>query len=186
MKTLPVLATSLLLTFGAVAPSVAATKAATAETKATAVTKQAAAETQAATQIDINQAITIAKKNAQGKLKSVEYDQDDSEYEVVFASPTNKYEVKVDSRTGKVNSSEEKRIDADDKEKYQTLNSTKIDLTEAMQIAARDSKGQVIDAEFDIEDDRPVYEIKMVQNGEKHEINVDANSGEVVKSQRDS
>ena len=53
MKKLSVLATSALLTFGAVAPSFAA------PTKAAAVKSQ----------IDLNQAIAIAKQKAQGKVK---------------------------------------------------------------------------------------------------------------------
>lgn len=169
MKNLSVLATSVLLTFGAVAPSFAA------PTQAAVVQSQ----------VDVNQAIAIAKQKAQGKVKSVDFDRDDSEYEVELATTDTKYEVKIDSRTGAINSQKQERIKAKDTAKYQALNTAKVDLVKAMQIAANSGNGQVVDAEFDIEKGTAVYEVKTVNNGQKYEVIIDANTGRVIQTKRD-
>ncbi|WP_019671615.1 PepSY domain-containing protein [Psychrobacter lutiphocae] len=169
MKALSILATSTLLTIGSIAPSMAAPIQTTA----------------AYTQINMDQAINIAKQSAQGKLKSVEFDRSDAEYEVEFASTTTKYEIKINAQTGAINSTKQKRIKTEDVAKYQALNNTKLDLTQAIAIAARNVQGQVTDAEFDIENGRSVYEVKVIQNGEKYKLEIDANTGAVLKSKRD-
>ena len=171
MRTLSVLATSALLTFGAVAPSFAA------PTKAVVVQSQ----------VDVNQAISIAKQKAQGKVKSVDFDKDDSEYEVELATISTKYEVKIDARTGKVNSQKQERIKTKDKDadKYKALNTAKVDLAKAMQIAASSGNGQAVDAEFDIEKGTAVYEVKTVKNGQEYEVVIDANTGRVIQTKRD-
>ncbi len=169
MKVLSVLATSALLTFGAVAPSFAA------PTKAAAVQSQ----------INLNQAITIAKQKTQGKVKSVDFDKDDSEYEVELATTNTKYEVKIDARTGAIKSQKQERIENIDAAKYKALNTAKIDLAKAMQIAASSGNGQVVDAEFDIERGTAIYEVKTVNNGQKYEVIIDANTGRVIQTKRD-
>lgn len=169
MKTLSVLATSVLLTFGAVAPSFAAP------------TKTAVVQSQ----VDVNQAISIAKQKAQGKVKSVDFDKDDSEYEVELATTSTKYEVKIDARTGKVNSQKQERIKTKDTAKYKALNTAKVDLAKAMQIAASSGNGQAVDAEFDIEKGTAVYEVKTVKNGQEYEVVIDANTGRVIQTKRD-
>lgn len=169
MKTLSVLATSVLLTFGAVAPSFAA------PTKAAVVQSQ----------FDVNQAIAIAKQKSQGKVKSVDFDKDDSEYEVELATTSTKYEVRIDARTGKVNSQKQERIKTKDTDKYKALNTAKIDLAKAMQIAASSGNGQAVDAEFDIEKGTAVYEVKTVKNGQEYEVIIDANTGRVIQTKRD-
>jgi len=167
MKTLSAIATSILLTFGAAAPSFAA------PTKAAVVQSQ----------INLNQAITIAKQKAQGKVKSIDFDSDDSEYEVELASTSTKYEVKINAQTGAVNSQKQERIESKDTAKYQALNTAKIDLVKAIQIAA--GHGQVLEAEFDIDKGSAVYEVETLRNAQKYKVIIDANTGRVIQTKRD-
>lgn len=170
MKALSVLATSILLTFGTVTPSIAATT--------QGVTVQ--------NKVDMSQAISIAKQqNVRGKLKSIEYDADDSEYEVEFASTSTKYKTKINARTGAVKSTEQERIESKDIAKYRALNATKTNLVQAVQIATRNGHGQVVEAEFDIENNKPVYELETLRNNQKYKIVIDASSGKIIHTERD-
>ena len=115
----------------------------------------------------------------------MEFDKDDSEYEIELATTSTKYEVEIDARTGQVNSQKQERIKTKDTAKYKALNTAKVDLAKAMQIVANSGNGQVVDAEFDIEKGTAVYEVKTVKNGQKYEVVIDANTGRVIQTKRD-
>ncbi len=63
----------------------------------------------------------------------------------------------------------------------EALNKATVTLTQATQIAEKQEPGKTISAEFDIEKDRPLWEVKVLGNGGVKEYKIDASSGAVVK-----
>ena len=174
MKLLSVLATSTLLSVG-IATSSMAFSAPPAKTT----------QSQAAQAISIDQAINIAQRGEHGIVKSVDFDADDSEYEVELVSSNTKYEVKLDARNGKVIEKKQEKLSNNDVREYAPLQSAKTSLTQAMQTVSSSLKSQVVEAEFDTENGQPVYEIKVNKNGEEHKAYVDVNTGKILKTERD-
>lgn len=61
------------------------------------------------------------------------------------------------------------------------LNKSTVSLTQAAQIAEKQEPGKTINAEFDIEKDRPIWEVKVLGNAGVKEYKIDATTGAVVK-----
>ena len=180
MKLLSVLATSTLLTLGATTSTLAFSATPTQNTKTQTAQTKVVQST-----ISIDQAINIAKRNAQGVVKSVEFDSDDNQYEVELVSGTTNYKVELDASTGKIVKSKQKKLSTSDTQKYAPLTNAKVSLTQALKNANNTVKGQVTEAEFDTENGQPVYEVKIVKAGEKHKVYVDVNTGKVIKTKLD-
>ncbi|WP_351118775.1 PepSY domain-containing protein [Psychrobacter sp. SMN/5/1215-MNA-CIBAN-0208] len=69
---------------------------------------------------------------------------------------------------------------------------SKISLTQAIEIAKQNAKGDLVNAEFDYDDDdngkgavTGEYEVEFVSNGTAYEVKIDANTGKVLSSQVD-
>lgn len=175
MKFLSVLATSTLLSIGVATSSMAFSAPPAKNSQAQ----------QVAQAISIDQAINIAQRGEHGVVKSVDFDDDDSEYEVELVSNNTEYEVKIDARSGKVIKKKQENLSANDVRKYAPLHSAKTSLTQAMQTASRSLNGQVVEAEYDTENGQPVYEVKVIKGGEKYKAYVDVNTGKIIKTKRD-
>ena len=63
----------------------------------------------------------------------------------------------------------------------EVLNKATVSLVQATQIAEKQAAGKTIGAEFDIEKDRPLWEIKILGNAGVKEYKIDAASGAVIK-----
>lgn len=61
------------------------------------------------------------------------------------------------------------------------LNKSTVSLMQASQIAEKQESGKTINAEFDIEKDRPIWEVKVLGNAGVREYKIDATTGAVVK-----
>lgn len=61
------------------------------------------------------------------------------------------------------------------------LNKSTVSLMQATQIAEKQEPGKTIHAEFDIEKDRPIWEVKVLGNAGVKEYKIDAGTGAVVK-----
>ena len=68
---------------------------------------------------------------------------------------------------------------------------SKISLTQAIDIAKRNAKGDLVSASFDYYDDNDKgakndeYEIKLISNGTSYEVKIDANTGKVLKTEQE-
>lgn len=68
---------------------------------------------------------------------------------------------------------------------------SKISLTQAIDIAKRNAKGDLVSASFDYDDDNDKgakndeYEIKLISNGTSYEVKIDANTGKVLKTEQE-
>ena len=72
---------------------------------------------------------------------------------------------------------------------------SKISLTQAIDIAKQNAKGDLVSAEFDYDDDDDeknkgavtgVYEVEFVANGTSYEVKVDANTGKVIETEKET
>jgi len=63
----------------------------------------------------------------------------------------------------------------------EALDKATVSLTQATQIAEKQEPGKTIGAEFDIEKDRAIWEVKVLGNGGVKEYKIDASTGAVVK-----
>lgn len=61
------------------------------------------------------------------------------------------------------------------------LDKSTVSLSQAAQIAEKQEAGKTINAEFDIEKDRAIWEVKVLGNGGVKEYKIDATTGAVVK-----
>lgn len=70
---------------------------------------------------------------------------------------------------------------------------SKISLTQAINIAKQNAKGDLVSAEFDYDDDdgknkgtgTGKYEVEFVSNGTSYEVKIDANTGKVLKTKQE-
>ena len=67
---------------------------------------------------------------------------------------------------------------------------SKISLTQAINIAKQNAKGDLVSAEFDYDDDRKnkgtgKYKVELVSNGTSYEVKMDANTGTVLKTKQE-
>lgn len=143
--------------------------------------------------ISLEQAIAIAQQTAKGDLVSAEFDLDDDfgasatgEYEVKFVSGNNEIELKIDANTGKVIKAEQEQMDDEDIAEYTAMKQSKINLTQAMLIAKQKFNGKVIEAEFDLENNKPAYEIEITNGTQVQKIIIDASSGTIMTNQVDT
>lgn len=165
---------------------------------ATIVTSQAAttndqvSEAQAAAQSKINlqQAIAIGNKTVKGELVSVEFDQNNDSangtYEIKTIATNTEYVLKIDADTGKVISAKQNQLDKADMAEYKAMKRAKVSLNQAMQTAAQSLNGKVIAAEFDMDNGKSVYEIKVAKGNQVHKVVIDSMTGKVSSSRLDN
>ena len=141
-----------------------------------------------ASKITLKQAIDIASKHSLGTLISAEFDDDDDKakggvYEIEFNTDTHNHEIKVDALTGKIISTETDRLDSGDIADFKTMKQAKINITNAMSIAEKNTSGRVIEIEFkndrDYADHTSYYEVEILKQDQIIELNIDATTGKV-------
>lgn len=141
-----------------------------------------------AAKVSLKQAIDIASKSASGTLISAEFDDDDDKaqggvYEIEFNTASQNYEIKVDAITGQVIGTETERLDSGDIADYKTQQQAKIDITNAMSIAEKETGGQIMEIEFkndrDYDDHTSYYEVEVLKDNQIIELNIDADTGSV-------
>lgn len=161
---------------------------------ATIVTSQAAttngqvSEALAATKskISLQQAIAIGNKTVKGDLVSVEFDQNNYSaggvYKIKTIASNTEYDLNIDADTGRVLSAKQKQLDREDMSEYNAMKRAKVSLTQAIQTAAQNINGKVIETEFDVDNGKAVYEIKVAKGNQIHKVIIDSMTGKVINS----
>ena len=134
--------------------------------------------------ISRDEAIRIALSITEGgTVISVELDQDDdeAEYEIEIIKDGKKYDVEIDGYTGKVLDLE---VD-DDSDSPDTggviMGGNIISRDEAIRIALSITEGGTISSvELDQDDDEVEYEIEIIKDGKKYDIEIDGYTGKVL------
>ncbi len=67
---------------------------------------------------------------------------------------------------------------------------SKISLTQAIDIAKQNAKGDLVSAEFDYDDDgkgaaTSEYEVEFISNGKSYEVKIDDNTGKVIETEEE-
>ena len=175
----------------AVALSVATLSVAAMPVSQAAMTNTAMTETVAAAQsnISLDQAMTLANKTVAGDIVSVGFDQEDrmenNHYEISIIANNNEQDIIVNANTGKVIKDEIERLDREDMAEYNTMKQAKISLSQAINSANQTLNGTVLEAEFDIEADKPVYKVEIGSGNQVHDVMVDSMTGKVLSSHVD-
>ena len=187
MKNLSTFSKSIVM---AVAIAGAGTATVVASQAATTNTQMSEAQAAAQSKISLQQAITIGNKTVKGDIVSIEFDQNDystgGTYEIKTISSNTEYEIKIDADTGKVLSAEQERLDKKDMAEYNAMKRAKVSLNQAMQTAAQSIKGKVIEAEFDMDNGKSVYEVKVVKGNQVHKVYIDSMTGKIMSSRLDN
>ena len=91
----------------------------------------------------------------------------------------------IDSNTGKVLKPKQEKLDKEDMAEYSAMKQSKMTLTQAIQKATQTVNGKVLEAEFDVDNGKSVYEIKVVKGNEIHKVVVDSMTGKIISSRLD-
>ena len=128
--------------------------------------------------------MTLANKMVAGDIVSAEFDQEDrmenNHYEISIITNNNEQDIIVNANTGKVIKDEMERLDREDVAEYNTMKQAKISLSQAIKNANQKLNGTVLEAEFDMEADKPVYKVEIGSGNQVHEVIVDRMTGKVM------
>ncbi|MEN2750338.1 PepSY domain-containing protein [Psychrobacter sp. FBL11] len=149
-----------------------------------------------AAKVSLKQAVATASKEAAGSLVSAELDDNDSDaqngnsvYELEFSNDTTSYEIKVDAMTGEIVTSETEQLDKEDIDDYKVQQQAKISMTDAIDIAEKQTNGHTLEIEFESDDDKmdhpTYYEVKVLKDNQIFELNIDAETGTVFENSID-
>ena len=65
------------------------------------------------------------------------------------------------------------------------IESAKISMIEAIQLAEKTTQGKVLKAHFETEDDHPQYELEVVKSPQVWDMTIDATTGKILKQKLD-
>ena len=71
----------------------------------------------------------------------------------------------------------------DDKQRADAIAKASISLSEAVTRAEAKTGGKALEAELEVEKDQAFFEVEVLKDGVEIEVNIDANSGEVVSTE---
>ena len=187
MKTLSMFSKSMVMALGILAASSATISVAQAATPNVKISEAVAA---AQSKISLEQAIAIGQKTIKGDLVSAKFDQNGysagGKYDVKFIAHNTEYKLRVDADTGKVLSAKQEKLDKDDIAEYKAMKNSKVSLAQAMEKATQDVNGKVIEAGFDVDNGKSVYEIKVAKGNQIHKVVIDSMTGKVISSRLDT
>ncbi|MEK4426107.1 PepSY domain-containing protein [Solibacillus sp. FSL K6-1523] len=138
--------------------------------------------------ISAAQAKEIALKQVQGKIIDFDFDNDDNtpHYEIDIVKGNEKVEITIDAITGDSKITERENFnDRNQNDKHYNTQGL-ISKQKAKEIALKQVQGNIIDFDFDHDDDTPHYEIDIVKGNEKVEITVDAITGDSKITERET
>ena len=131
----------------------------------------------AAAPVTLTQAIGTAEKESGGQALEAEAEREDGRlvYEVTTLVDGKLYEFEIDPQSGAIL---EKEVEEAEDDEVPT--GKIIDIATAMTAAEAAGNGQAIEAEFETEDGRALYEVEVMSGQSVTKILVDAESGQVV------
>ena len=133
--------------------------------------------------ISAAQAVDYAVAKIPGRAVEVDFRHKNGQsyYKVEIVADDQKQEVFVDAANGHII---ESRLDYD-KKPLQPLPNTNISLKQAIAAAEAKTGGRAKDADLSYKKGPSVYKVETVNNIQKYEVRVDANSGQVLSSHID-
>lgn len=117
------------------------------------------------------------------KLDNIKGHNDTSEYEIKILKDGNLYEIKMDGYTGKIKKIE---VEYPEMNNNDTIHTNKVISEEqAKKIALEKINGKVIKIELEYDDDTAEYEIEILKDGIKYEIEMNAFTGNIFNCEID-
>ena len=117
------------------------------------------------------------------KLDNIKGHNDTPEYEIKILKDGNLYEIKMDGYTGKIKKIE---VEYPEMNNNDTIHTNKVISEEqAKKIALEKINGKVIKIELEYEDDTAEYEIEILKDGIKYEIEMNAITGNIFNCEID-
>ncbi len=117
------------------------------------------------------------------KLDNIKGHNDTPEYEIKILKDGNLYEIKMDGYTGKIKKIE---VEYPEMNNNDTIHTNKVISEEqAKKIALEKINGKVIKIELEYEDDTAEYEIEILKDGIKYEIEMNAFTGNIFNCEID-
>ncbi|MFC3039708.1 PepSY domain-containing protein [Virgibacillus xinjiangensis] len=137
------------------------------------------------TEISYVEAKKIALDEKDGHVYGVELEEDDgtSYYEIEIGNRGEAQDVYVHATTGEVLKVEDD--DDDEEEREEQTPSDILSHQEAVEIAQNTVSGKVIEMELDEDDGRYVYEFELRTDKGEAEVEIDAETGEVLETELD-
>lgn len=140
--------------------------------------------TTAQRQITFDQAFTIASNAVTGDVIEAEFEQSNEKandkYEVNIIAKGIEHEVNIDANTGKVLTIKQEVLNDKGLAEYSAMKQSKISLTQAIEQAKQTISGTVVEAEFDGDRGKSVYEIEVAQGAQLHKMVVDSMTGALI------
>ncbi|MGE7763854.1 PepSY domain-containing protein [Peribacillus sp. NPDC096540] len=132
------------------------------------------------------EAIKMISEKLGGEVTQFEKDMDyPMTYEMTVKTDEGYQDVDVDAKKGEI-LTQEMEDDLDEDISIQNaLETAKISMDDAEKIALKKVEGQVTDVEMDSENGIFVYELEIKQDKKEYDIEIDANTGEVLKVELD-
>lgn len=117
------------------------------------------------------------------KLDNIKGHNDTPEYEIKILKDGNLYEIKMDGYTGKIKKIE---VEYPEMNNNDTIHTNKVISEEqAKKIALEKINGKVIKIELEYDDDTAEYEIEILKDGIKYEIEMNAFTGNIFNCEID-
>ena len=139
-------------------------------------------------QTSISQAIASAESHTGGRAVKAEMERKKGAYyyEIKTVSKDKVLKLHIDPTTGKVVKTREKGFlarffDSEDRDAFDKLSASPVTLTTAIASAEKETGGKTVEAEFENEDGKSLFEVKVAKDDGVRKVNIDASNGKVLK-----
>ncbi|UXR78929.1 MULTISPECIES: PepSY domain-containing protein [unclassified Staphylococcus] len=136
-------------------------------------------------QTEPEEAIKTAQKAFDGKMKKIEYKQDNGEwiYKIDLVNGNKEAEVKVSDKDNKAIKTEEE-TESDNQDNKTIDYKEMISYDEAVKTAQKETKGDLKQWKLNEDDGQLVYEVKIADQNDDREYLIDAKSGKLIGEDR--
>lgn len=139
--------------------------------------------------ITVEEAKKIALSEAEGRVESIELERVKGKqyYEIDIVNGEKDFDIKINALDGKVISINKERDDDDDNDQSEKeINGEKIISEQnAIEIAEKEVNGMMKEIEIDEDDGQILYEVELQTNKGEADVDIDAETGKVLKVELD-
>ncbi|MBG9543463.1 hypothetical protein ABE29_11885 [Cytobacillus firmus] len=139
--------------------------------------------------ITVEEAKKIALSEAEGSVESIELERvkGNQYYEIDIDNGKEDFDIKISALDGKVISINKERDDDDDNDQSEKeINGENIiSEQKAIEIAEKEVNGTIKEIEIDEDDGQILYEVELQTNKGEADVDIDAETGKVVKVELD-
>ncbi|WP_182406377.1 PepSY domain-containing protein [Psychrobacter sp. GP33] len=134
--------------------------------------------------ITLEQALVVANNMVKGDVIEAEFEpsneQANGKYEISIIAQGIAHEVNIDANTGNVLTIKQKALKTKGLAEYSAMKQANVSLTQALEQAKQTISGTVVEAEFDGDNGKSVYKVKVVQDAQLHKMVVDSLTGALI------